>query len=80
MKLYFENSQGVARQIAECKTEQDVITEIHKFVDNCNKGKPKTKQFKSYYTRTWIDDGKTWFDIGSWSEYFYVDKELNHAK
>ena len=78
MKLYFENSQGMSRQIAECSTEQDVFVEINKFIENCNKHKSKNKQFKSHYTRSWIDDGKTWFDVGSWSEYFYVDKELRH--
>lgn len=80
MKLYFENSQGISRQIAECHTEQDISKEIHKFIDDNNKNKPKTKQFKSYYTRSWSENGKTWYDVGSHSEYFWVDKELIHEK
>lgn len=80
MKLYFENSQGVARQIAECKTEQDIHKEINNFIKECNKNKPKNKQFKSYYTRTWSENGKTWYDVGSHTEFFYVDKELVHAE
>ena len=71
MKLYFENSYGESRVIAECQTEEDVSREIKKFIDNANKGKPKDKKFKSYYTRTWDDDGKRWYDVGSHTEYFY---------
>lgn len=74
MKLYFENSNGVSRQIAECHDEKEVMKEIHKFIDNCNKNKPKEKQFKSYYIRTWEEDNKKWYDMGSWSELFYTMK------
>lgn len=76
MKLYFENRFGEARLIAECNTETDVIKEIHKFINEHNKNKPKNHQFKSYYTRAWIENGKTWYDVGAHSEFFYVDKEL----
>ena len=71
MKLYFENSNGISRQIAEVKNEQEVYQEIKKFIDNANKGKPKNKQFKSYYTRTWTENDKTWYDVGSHTEFFW---------
>ena len=77
MKLYFENSNGISRQIADCHNEQDIFKEIHKFIDSHNKNKPKTKQFKSHYTRFWSENGKTWFDVGSHTEFFWVDKELD---
>jgi len=76
MKLYFENSYGESRVIAEVKTLEEISQEIKKFIDNCNKNKPKEKQFKSYYTRVWSENGRTWYDVGSHSEYFWVDKEL----
>lgn len=75
MKLYFENMYGESREIATCKNEEEVIKAIHTFVSICNKNKPKDKQFKIYYTRTWEEkDGKVWYDIGSHSEFFYVVK------
>ena len=76
MKLYFENSNGISRQIAECNDEKEVSKAIYAFIDTCNKNKPKDKKFKSYYTRCWTENGKTWYDVGSHSEFFYVDKEL----
>ena len=76
MKLYFENAAGVSREIATCADEKEVFKEIHKFVNKCNKDRPKEKEFKIHYVREWVEDGKTWYDVGSWSEFFYVDKEL----
>lgn len=64
MKLYFQNSQGIERLIAEVANEEDVFREIHKFLDEHN--------YKSYYTRTWMKDGVKYFDVGSWSEKFIL--------
>lgn len=77
MKLYFENAYGTSRVIAEVATEQEARAKMVEFIADCNKNKPKTRQFKSYYTRSWVENGKTWFDVGSHSEFFYVDKELH---
>lgn len=66
MKLYFENSYGERRVIAEPKTEEETMREIHKFCDDRN--------FKIYYTRTWRDkEGLKWYDVGSHSEFFIND-------
>lgn len=66
MKLYFENSNGNRRVIAEPNTEEEALQEIYKFLEDRN--------FKSYYTRTWVnDDGEKVFDVGSWSEFFVLD-------
>ena len=70
-QLFFENSQGVRRVIADNITRENCSQEIKKFIDQHNKGKPKDKKFKSYYTRTWEENGETVFDVGSWSEFFY---------
>ena len=66
MILYFENSRGERRVIAEPKTEQEAMIEIHKF---CN-----DRNFKIYYTRSWRnEEGLKVYDCGSWSEFFYLD-------
>ena len=47
MKLYFKNSYGDERVIAEVQNEQEAMKEIKKFLDDHN--------YKSYYTRTWTE-------------------------
>lgn len=70
-KLFFENSQGIRREIASDVTREDCAREIKNFIDAHNKGKPKDKKFRSYYTRTWDENGETVFDVGSHTEFFY---------
>ena len=66
MKLYFENSYGERRVIAEPATEEEANKEIYKFCEDRN--------FKIYYVRTWRDkEGLKWYDVGSHSEYFISD-------
>ena len=66
MKLFFQNSYGDMRVIAEPTTEQDAMKEIHKFCEDRN--------FKIYYTRSWRNkDGLKVFDVGSHTEFFYLD-------
>ena len=70
-KLFFENAHGVRREIADNITKEQCSNEITKFIKEHNKGKPKDKKFKSYYTRTWEENGETVFDVGSYTEFFY---------
>lgn len=65
MKLYFQNSYGVERLIAEPLNKQEVNKEINKFLDDHN--------FKSYYTRVWEADGRLVFDVGSHIEFFILE-------
>lgn len=66
MKLYFENSKGERRLIAEPKRFEDVFKEINKFCED--------KNFKIMYTRMWEDkDGYMVYDVGSHTEFFYLD-------
>ena len=65
MKLYFQNSHGVERLIAELLNKQEVNKEINKFLDDHN--------FKSYYTRVWEEDGRLIFDVGSHTEFFILE-------
>ena len=76
MKLWFENRYGDIRQIATCKDSDEVYREINNFIDNANARKPKgSNKFKSYYVRTWEEDGKTWYDVGSHSEFFFTTEK-----
>lgn len=79
MKVYFENTYGEMRVIAELDgglSKEDawkaVMKEIHKF---CNDHK-----FKIYYTRSWVEEKNgvtmTGFDVGSHTEFFYVDRNI----
>lgn len=68
MKLYFKNSRGDKRLIAEPNTEEEAFKEIHKFLDEHN--------FKSYYTRIWeTPDGVKVYDVGSHTEFFHLHKD-----
>ena len=66
MKLYFKNSRGEKRIVAEPKTEKEAMKEINKFCSDRN--------FKIYYVRTWrTPDGLKEYDVGSHTEFFYLD-------
>lgn len=65
MKLYFENSYGKRRIIAEPETEQDAMTEIHKFCEDRN--------FVIYYVRRWQTKDGLRYDVGSWTESFLLE-------
>ena len=65
MKLYFQNSRGVERLIAEPFNREEVVKEINKFLDDHN--------YKSYYTQVCEDNGRLMIDVGSWSEFFYLE-------
>lgn len=85
MKLWFENSNGDERVIADCANEQEVYAAINTFIDQCNQNKikqskeiygdqydeSKVKFFKSYYIRTWYNNGRTHYDVGSHTEFFH---------
>ena len=67
--LYFQRSNGEHRLLATDITEEDAYKEMQKFM---NKHK-----FKSYYTRSWEQDGVKTYDVGSWTEFFkWTNKEL----
>lgn len=72
-KLIFENSYGDERVIAECKDFKDAMKAINAFILTCNRNNPKDRQFKSYYTRSWEENGRTKIDVGSHTEFFYID-------
>lgn len=66
MKLYFENSYGERRVIAEPKTEETAMEAIHTFCDERN--------FRIYYVRSWMTpDGLKVYDVGSHTECFFLE-------
>ena len=64
-KLWFQNSEGHERVIMEVKNFNDVFTGIRNFLSDHN--------YKSYYIRSWEENGRIKIDVGSWSEFFYTD-------
>lgn len=80
VNLYFNDSNGNDRLITVCD-EKLVMQYIHNFINECNRKNAEkgAKTFKSYYTRTWTDpDGKTWYDVGSHTEFFWT-KEVEYG-
>ena len=77
MKLWFGNSFGKRRIIADCNTAAEVNQAIDNFIAECNfkkaRGNGKFQPFVHSYTRVWEEDGMTKFDVGSHTEFFYLD-------
>lgn len=68
MKLYFENSRGIRRVIAEPQTKEEAMKEVYKFCEDRN--------FYIYYVRSWkTKDGAEAYDVGSHTEFFYLFDE-----
>jgi hypothetical protein len=65
MILYFENCFNERREIGRPESTEDIHKLIHAFLDDHN--------YKSYYTRMWVNDkGETYYDVGSHSEFFVM--------
>lgn len=67
-RVIFRNSRGQERQIGTAQDQQAADKIIKEFLDEHN--------FVSYYTRGWIEDGRLWLDVGSWTEFFILE-EIN---
>ena len=69
MNLYFRDSHGKKRVLAkDVGRKEEVWKHIQRFLDE--------HDFASYYTRLWYQDGYTWYDVGSHTEFFLVDVNL----
>ena len=79
-KLWFQNSNGEERIIADCANWTEVYDAINNFIDSCNENKPADKRFLSYYIRSWMENGRTKIDVGSWSEFFFWEGEVSPEK
>lgn len=66
--LYFNDKYNKNRFIATC-SEDKIIKNIKKFIKSVN------SDFEVYYIRSWQEENKTWYDVGSHSEFFYTIKK-----
>lgn len=67
MYLYFKNSKGELKLISESEDKTELIKEMVKICENNN--------FNIFYTRIiQISDDLEQYDVGSWSEFFYISK------
>ena len=61
---------GTTSKINSVRGEADTVKECHqiimKFLNDHN--------YKSYYQRMWVEDGKVTVDVGSWSEFFWISR------
>ena len=75
--LWFEDSLGRERVIANCANGREVNNEIRKFIDDANDRWPSKAPFRSYYTRAYEADGRVILDVGSHTEFFKWDGTLD---
>lgn len=67
LDVVFKNSKGQKRIIGTAETNDEAFKVINDFLDDHN--------YKSYYTRTWKKDDKTTvIDVGSYTEFFYIQE------
>ena len=67
MYLYFKNSKGELKLISESEDKTELIKEMVEMCENNN--------FNIFYTRIiQISDDLEQYDVGSWSEFFYISK------
>ena len=68
--VYFQNNCKDRRLIGAKETHEEAIMVIRDFL--------KSKNYDSPYWRSWVDDKNLeWFDVGSWSEFFIIEKTTN---
>jgi len=65
MKLTFCNSYGDERVIADVKDEKEAFDEMKRFCDERN--------FEIHYYRCHAVGKRRCYDVGSWSEFFYLE-------
>lgn len=64
MKLTFKNSDGVERMIADVDSKEQANVEIQKFCSD--------RYYDIYYIQSCEIDDVVQYDVGSWSEFFYL--------
>lgn len=64
MNLYFENAYGDERLLGTYDSFLDACGAINEFLDEHN--------YKCYYMRNWVENGRITVDVGSHSEFFHI--------
>ena len=62
----FGTTSKINRVIGEAETIKECHQIIMKFLNE--------HDYKSYYQRRWVEDGKVAVDVGSWSEFFWISR------
>ena len=69
-KLYFRHSDGSFSYVCDIGNDDLIVS---KALEDLHKRNPN---YQSYYQRIWTDEnGWTWIDVGSWSEFHVVKEE-----
>lgn len=66
--LFFLNSNGEAIFLCNVCDNKQAFLRINDFLEKHN--------FKSYYVRTWEENGELWIDVGSHTEFFILRNEV----
>ena len=66
IKVIFQNYVGHERKIGNAVDKKEAFRIIDKFLEEHN--------FKSYYKRVWEENGRTKVDVGSWTEFFFLQE------
>lgn len=70
MTVYFENTNGVQREIGTADTQEEAFKIIRKFLDE--------HSYKPPYWRSWSEEnGEIWVDVGSHTEFFVIKGSEN---
>ena len=70
MTVYFENTNGVQREIGMVDTQEEAFKIIRKFLDE--------HSYKALYWRSWSgESGEIWVDVGSHTEFFVIKESEN---
>lgn len=80
MKLIFQNSNGEEHRIGYPKDWDEAIFYIREFVSRCNKRKEENSQFSIPYIRAYKQDGRVKLDVGSHTEFFFIEDEEFYDK
>lgn len=70
MNLYFQHSNGTVSLVSADATQENVFKLINQDVESRN------KNFNIYYIRSWTVKDITYFDVGSWSEYYLLTNQV----
>ena len=66
MKLYFINSANKKKLVSSAATADNANKLIIEYIKKIN------PEYKVYYTRSWIENNETWYDVGSHTEFFLL--------
>lgn len=67
--LYFQRANGELRFIQKVDKEE-ILSAINKEVERLN------PNYKIYYVRSWGDDNRITYDVGSHTEFFIAEKVI----